>query len=113
MASGDRLSVSDGGQNFAFVTGAEHQPASNRRAPLPNPALQSPELPRGEWHRRLALQPLEQRLGRRIGLLVEPPLNPRPDGFNWVLASAIASWPAGSLVMGRPHFTIAPHRRKT
>src|SRR5215471_4696247 len=113
MASGDRLSVSDGGQ----TSPSSPAPTTNRRAIAVRHSLtrrcRVRSCPPAEWHRRLVLQPLEQRLGRRIGLLVEPLLNPRPDGFNWVLASAIASWPAGSLVMGRPHFTIAPHRRKT
>jgi len=39
VGSGDRLSVSDDGQNVALVTGAKHQPAGNRRAPLLHPAL--------------------------------------------------------------------------
>ena len=113
MASGDRLSVSDGGQ----TSPSSPAPTTNRRAIAVRHSLtrrcRVRSCPPAEWHRRLVLQPLEQRLGRRIGLLVEPLLNPRPDGFKWVHASAIASWPAGSLAMGRTHFTLAPHRRKT
>jgi hypothetical protein len=41
-------------------------------------------LPRGEWRRRLVLKPLEECLGRRIGLLVDPLLNPQADEFKWV-----------------------------
>lgn len=43
---------------------------------------------------------------------VEPLLNLWPDGFLWVYASAIGSWPGGCLAMCRTHLTIAPHSRK-
>lgn len=56
--------------------------------PFPNPALQRPELHVREPTRVIALQPFHQGLGRRIGIVLEPPEDLRPDFLEGVLAGS-------------------------
>ena len=72
------------GQNLAFVTSAEHQSAGNGRAPFSHVPLKCPQLPRGECPRHLGLEPLEECLGSRLRLLVEPLPNLRPNILEWI-----------------------------
>jgi hypothetical protein len=55
-----------------------------RRAPFSHAPLKRPQLPGGECGRHLGLEPLEECLGSRVRLLVEPLLNLRPNILEWI-----------------------------
>ena len=98
--------------DFCLRSKSQHQLAGDFTAPLFDSALESPQLPRRESAGHASLQSEEQFFAVGVGLFVEPLLDLRPDRFKRVHTSAIGSWPAASLSVCRPHFTIAPHSGK-
>jgi hypothetical protein len=111
--SGAWLKMTDASHDLGPVAGPEYQPPSNRSAPLLHTPLKSPQLAGAEWCRRLGLKALEERLGSRVRLLVEPLPDKRPDVLEWIHSGSPVPRSGRWLPVCRAHLTVAPGGRET
>jgi hypothetical protein len=98
--SGAWLKNHTASQILGLVAGPEYQPPSNRGPPILHTTLKSPQLAGAEWCWRLGLKSLEERLGNRIGLLVEPLLDEGPNVLEWIDPSSPRPWSCRLLAVG-------------